>query len=632
MVRAPLKKKLTPDSPELAAAQREWEDQQRNGTDEWKTLEPTEARVLGESKLKIEEGGVLRSIYKLGANDNFVITVKSDLKDVTGFRLEALDDDAYPERGPGGSPNGNFVLTEFKVASIGKDGKSKPVKLRNARADHSQDNFAVANAIDGKDDTGWAILPQVGKPHVAMFEAEKPVGGEGETTLVFTLEFKSRYPQHQIAKLRLSATTVLSPASRWLPPNVTKIIAVAFDERNENQKCELASFYLSVAPMLQPLRDELAATQKQKDELEKSLPTTLVTTAMSKPRTIRILPRGNWLDDTGPVVEPDIPAFLGALDVNGRRANRMDLAKWLVSRDNPLTARVIMNRFWRMYFGHGISKSQEDLGAQGEWPTIPDLLDYLAVEFMDSGWDVKHMVRLIVTSNAYRRASIPTKLQKEKDPENRLYASQSRFRHDAEVVRDNVLAVSGLLVNKIGGPSVKPYQPAGYWDYLNFPKRTWEHDKGASLYRRGLYVWWQRTFLHPSLVAFDAPTREECTAERTRSNIPQQALVLLNDPSYVEAARVFAERMLRNGADTKQRLDFAFDLALSRKPREDEAAVLVALLEKHQAQYQKDQKAAEELIGVGEWPVPRDIDPTELAAWTSVARAILNTHEMVTRN
>jgi hypothetical protein len=575
---------------------------------------------------------VLRSVYKLAANETFVVTVKSDLKDVTGFRLEALDDDEYPARGPGGSPNGNFVLTEFKVATPGKDGKSNPVKLRNARADHSQDGFAVANVIDGKDDTGWAILPHVGKPHVAMFEAEKPVGSDGETTLVFTLEFKSRYPQHQIAKMRLSATAVPNPASRWLPPNVSKIIAIAPAERDEAQKRELAAFYRSIAPMLQPLRDEAAAIQRSKDELEKSLPMTLVTTAMGKPRTVRILPRGNWLDDSGPVVEPAVPAFLGALDVSGRRATRLDLAKWIVARDNPLTARVIVNRFWRMYLGHGISKSQEDFGAQGEWPTNPDLLDWLAAEFMESGWDVKHVVRLIVTSNVYRQTSGPTKVQKEKDPENRLYARQSRFRHDAEVVRDNALAVSGLLVNKIGGPSVKPYQPAGYWDYLNFPKRTWEHDAGAKLYRRGLYVWWQRTFLHPSLVAFDAPTREECTAERTRSNIPQQALVLLNDPSYVEAARVFAERIVRQGGDVKQRLDFAFERALSRKPREDEAAVLVALLEKHRAQYGQDRKAALELISVGEWAVAKDVDAAELAAWTSVARAILNTHEMVTRN
>jgi hypothetical protein len=630
---AALKEKLNSNPPELAAAQAEWERAQRNGVDEWKTLEPSDAKVQGESKLKIEEGGVLRSVYKLAANETFVITVKTDAKELTGFRLEALDDDAYPERGPGGSPNGNFVLTEFKVAAVGKDVKSKPVKLRNARADHSQDNFGVANAIDGKDDTGWAILPHVGKPHVAMFEAEKAVGAEGETTtVVFTLEFKSRYPQHQIGKMRFSATTVPNPASRWLPGNVAKIVAIAAEQRDEKQSQELAAFYRSIAPMLQPIRDELAAVQRQKDELEKSLPTTLVTTAMATPRTVRILPRGNWLDDSGPVVDPAIPGFLGALDVTGRRANRMDLAKWLASRENPLTARVMMNRFWRMYFGHGISKSQEDFGAQGEWPTNPDLLDWLAAEFMESGWDVKHMVRLIVTSNAYRRTSRPTKEQKEKDPENRLYARQSRFRHDAEVVRDNVLAVTGLLVNRIGGPSVKPYQPAGYWDYLNFPKRTWEHDKGDPLYRRGLYVWWQRTFLHPSLVAFDAPTREECTAERARSNIPQQALVLLNDPSYVEAARVFAECILRNGADTRRRLDFAFERALSRKPREDEAAVLVALLEKHQAQYRQDQKAAEELISVGEWPVPRDIDATELAAWTSVARAVLNTHEMVTRN
>jgi mono/diheme cytochrome c family protein len=327
---AALRDKLNVESPELAAEQARWEAEQVRGAEEWQTLQPQDAKVLGESKLKQEEGGVLRSVYKLAANETFVITVKSDLKDIAGFRLEALDDDEYPARGPGGSPNGNFVMTEFKVATVGKDGKSAPVKLRNPRADYSQDGFNVAGLIDGKDDTGWAILPQVGKPHMAMFEVEKPLAGDGgETTIVFTLEFKSRYPQHQIAKLRLSATTTPNPASRWLPTSLQKIIATAPEQRDDRQKKELAAFYRSVAPMLQPIREELAATQKRKDELEKSLPTTLVTTAMAKPRTVRILQRGNWLDDSGPEVESAIPEFLGKLDVNGRRANRMDLAKSL---------------------------------------------------------------------------------------------------------------------------------------------------------------------------------------------------------------------------------------------------------------------------------------------------------------
>jgi len=221
----------------------------------------------------------------------------------------------------------------------------------------------------------------------------------------------------------------------------------------------------------------------------------------------------------------------------------------------------------------------------------------------------------------------------ERDPDNRLLARQSRFRLDAELVRDNALCIAGLLVPKIGGPSVKPYQPEGYWENLNFPTRTWVADTGEAQYRRGLYTWWQRSFLHPSLLAFDAPSREECAADRTRSNIPQQALVLLNDPTYVEAARVFAARILtEGGADTPARLTWAWRQALQRAPREDEVRVVADLLEKHQAQYAEDAQASAAILEVGLAPAPPDVDPAELAAWTSVARVILNLHETVTRS
>jgi hypothetical protein len=315
------------------------------------------------------------------------------------------------------------------------------------------------------------------------------------------------------------------------------------------------------------------------------------------------------------------------------RLTRLDLANWLVSRDNPLTARVFANRLWMLYFGQGISKSLDDFGNQGEWPTHPELLDWLATEFVGRGWDVKHMVRLLVTSGTYRQTSLTPPDLKERDPFNRLLARQARFRLDAEMVRDNALAVSGLLVGKIGGPSVKPYQPAGYWFALNFPVREWQNDSGEGLYRRGLYTWWQRSFLQPSLLAFDAPTREECTVERTRSNVPQQALALLNDPTYVEAARALAERIMREGgAAPAERFAWAFNTVLSRPPGAEEAKVLTDLLAKHAARYAADKDAAKKLIATGARPAPTDIDAAELAAWTSVARTMLNLHETITRS
>jgi hypothetical protein len=298
-----------------------------------------------------------------------------------------------------------------------------------------------------------------------------------------------------------------------------------------------------------------------------------------------------------------------------------------------LTARVFVNRLWYLYFGVGLAKSLDDFGGQGEPPVHPELLDNLAVEFVESGWDVKHLVRLIVTSRAYRQSSVETPALRERDPENRLYARQSRFRLPAEMVRDNVLAVSGLLVLDVGGPSAKPYQPAGYYRHLNFPKREYAADKDARQWRRGVYTHWQRQYLHPMLRAFDAPTREECTAQRPRSNTPLAALVLLNDPTFLEAARAFATRGLEAGgmADA-ERIGWLFREATSRRPDDLEQGVLTKLLEKNRTRYKADPKAADELVKAGLAPAPKGADVPELAAWTAVCRALLNLNETMSRD
>ena len=308
-----------------------------------------------------------------------------------------------------------------------------------------------------------------------------------------------------------------------VPADVRAALEVPAAERSQEQSQRIAVHYRSIAPALASVRKELATAEKEKADLEKSLGRCVVAKA-GNPRTVRIYPRGNWLDDSGPAVEPAIPSYFGTLETKGR-ATRLDLARWLVRKDNPLTARVFVNRLWKLFFGTGISQRLDDLGAMGDPPVHPELLDWLAVEFVESGWNVKHMVRLLLVSRAYQQSSVASPELLERDPFNRLVARQSRWRLDAEMVRDNALSVSGLLSPEIGGKSVKPYQPAGYWEHLNFPKRKWKADDGMKLYRRGMYTWWQRSFLHPSLMAFDAPNREECTAERPRSNIPQQALV-----------------------------------------------------------------------------------------------------------
>lgn len=417
-----------------------------------------------------------------------------------------------------------------------------------------------------------------------------------------------------------------------LPPNVVAILNTAAGKRNDAQLAGLAKYYRSIAPRLKPIRDAIAKLDAAKKAYQAGLPKTLMTVAAA-PMPIRLLNRGDWMDDSGPLMQPAIPEFLGNLNVEGRRANRLDLAKWIVDRKNPLTARTFVNRLWKLYFGHGLATPLDDLGRQGTLPTHPALLDWLAVEFMESGWDVQHMIRLLVTSNAYQQTSTVRPELKKVDPYNQLYGRQSRFRLDAEIVRDNALAVSRLLVTDIGGSSVFPYQPGGYWRHMNFPARTWPTSKGSSLYRRSLYTHWQRMFLHPSMIAFDAPSREECTVERPRSNIPQQALVLLNDPTYVEAARAFAERIASEGGGTvEEKLNWAYLQVLSRDITTRETTVLKPIYEKHLATWQKDEAAAKAFLGVGARPMPAGTNTAELAAWTSVSRVILNLHETITRS
>jgi hypothetical protein len=379
-------------------------------------------------------------------------------------------------------------------------------------------------------------------------------------------------------------------------------------------------------------RDDLVRLKRQRLKLEAQFEPTMVTQAV-EPRETRILPRGNWMDESGAVVQPHAPHFLRQIDAEGRRANRLDLARWLVARDQPLTGRVVVNRLWARYFGIGLSKSLLDLGSQGEWPANQELLDWLAVEFMESGWDIKHLVRLMVTSSAYRQSSAVRDDLEKLDPENRLVARQSRFRLDAEQIRDNALLASGLLVNQVGGGVSRPYQPAGYYAALNFPVREYEPSADQSQFRRSLYVHWQRQYLHPWLLAFDAPTREECTAGRIISNTPSAALVLLNDPSFVETARALAARALRSESKSDEaRIRWAWRTATGRQPQSEEVAMLGSLLDKHRVHYREHQDEAAKLIAIGISPVDESLDAGELAAWTSVSRTLLNLNETISRN
>ncbi len=418
-----------------------------------------------------------------------------------------------------------------------------------------------------------------------------------------------------------------------LPGGVLTALKVDGAKRTAAHKVAIATYYRGVAPELASIRQQIAGKKAEKAAAVNANPTSLVSVSMAKPRMVRILPRGNWLDDSGPEMKPAVPDYLKLTDIKDRRANRLDLADWIVNTKNPLPARVMANRFWKLLFGDGLVTTLDDFGSQGTMPSHPELIDWLAIEFMESGWDIKHMIRLMATSGTYRQASVTDAATMESDPYNQWLARQGRWRLEAEMVRDNALSVSGLLVKTIGGASVKPYQPTGYWAHLNFPKRKWSASAGEGLYRRGLYTYWCRTFLHPSLSAFDAPSRERCTVKRVRSNTPQQALVLLNDPTYVEAARILAERMVTEGGkDAKGRITYAYQQALHRNPQPNELDLLTKIAARHLKQYQGDTGAAEALLKIGSKPANPKQDKAELAAWTSIARIVLNLHETITRN
>ena len=378
-----------------------------------------------------------------------------------------------------------------------------------------------------------------------------------------------------------------------------------------------------------------AAAKKARDDYENSLTHCLVTVTTKNLRTVRILPRGDWQNTSGETVLPATPAYLPGFITSTpeKRLTRHDLAQWLVAKQNPLTARVVVNRLWKLFYGGGLVKSLDDLGTQSEVPAHQPLLDWLACEFMESGWDLRHMIRLMVASETYARSSVATPEMLTRDPQNREFARGSRWRLDAEFVRDNALAVSGLLVQRTGGPSVKPYQPPGYWENLNFPVREWQSSADENIWRRGLYTWWQRSYVHPAMLAFDAPTREECAPDRTRSNIPQQALVLLNDTQFVEAARVFAARIIKDGGpDDASRLKWAWLEATQREPSASEVTTLAELLGKHRAAFHLRPDAAAAALKQGIAKTAEGVANDELAAWLSVARVILNLHETITRS
>ncbi len=536
---------------------------------------------------------------------------------IAGFRLLLLDENRKPlwQESPPEVPKPSSTFSPTGVVSVA---------LTTASADYSQPSFDVASAI-GKGsltDTGWAVGGSLGKNHEAVFLPSTPVKVAANTRLSLTLTQNFKMASHLLGRFRVSISD--NPAMRTralVPADILALVDVPVANRTPEQMEKLADYYRGVAPALQPIREQIAQAEKSRPPVP-NVPV-MLELEEGKRRTTAIMIKGNFLSK-GEVVEPALPAALHALP-KGEAANRLGMARWIVSRDNPLTSRVAVNRLWSQLFGVGIVETEEDFGIQGELPTHPELLDWMAVEFMDKGWDMKGMLKTLMLSKTYMQSSHVTPESLEKDPRNRLLSRGPRFRLEAEMVRDQALSLAGLLSKKMYGPSVFPPQPDGLWQAAFNGERTWSTSPGEDKYRRGVYVFWRRTIPYPSMTTFDAPSREICSMRRIRTNTPLQAFVTMNDPVYVEAAQGLARRILKEGgADAKSQAAFALSLCLSRPATPQQIETVVGLLESEKGHYKADPAAAKKMATEFAGALPEGMNEVEAAAWTVVSNILLN--------
>ncbi|MDB4506281.1 DUF1549 and DUF1553 domain-containing protein, partial [bacterium] len=602
--------------------------------DKWSIVVPDKMISKGNAKFTAKED---KSVLLTGPNipnDSYELVINSDAKIISAIRIEALRDASTVNGGAGRGSNGNFVLSEVEVESASPDKPTefKKVAITRAEADYSQANYSVNLAIDGKiDRTGWAVDGNTKiEDRTAIFSFKEPVGFANGTIL--RVRMKHEYGgSHQIARFR---TAVHLSNTAPTPLALSKLLAKPVAKRSENETRELRNWWLlsQGSSEVREAVNQLKQLEARRSQLNSGYPATMVMNELPTPRKTHVLIRGEY-DKLGEEVHSETPQTLPPMPADFSR-NRLGLAKWLVMPEHPLTARVTVNRFWQQFFGTGIVKTAADFGSQGDWPSHPELLDWLAINFVDSGWDIKALLKQIVMSSTYRQSGITTKQALQQDPENRLLSRGPRLRLDAEVIRDSALFASGLLSARVGGPSVFPYHPTGLWQEINNRpgySRTYKQDSGEKLYRRSMYTFWKRTVPPPSMSAFDAPEREYCQISRSRTNTPLQAFVMLHDPQFVEAARHLAERILESNGDDMQKIRYGFQRCNTRPPTDQETAVLLAELNERRKQYISSPEAAKQLLAVGESKIDSSTPLSEFAAWTSVARVMMNLSEFVTK-
>lgn len=647
----------SPRIPELLSA---WEShvRQRSVQSVWKQLDPTVVKSLGGAVIERQTDGSWLATGPNPANDEYRIEIPLTVDRLSGILLEVIPDMTLPAQSLGRGSNGNFVLTGVS-AELQVAGTAQSIGLTKAQADYEQPNY-TADKIqltvlpEGKRATaggGWAIdgnNPEKRLTRRAVFTMEKPASVASQSVLVIRMTHDSQFGDHNVGRFRISVsdadTDQVGLGDGGLPADVQAIFDLKPELRSAAQAEQLQKYFVEQTDNpVRAAQADLAAAQAKLTAFEASLPTTMVMKEQA-PRDAFILTRGEY-DRPTEKVERAVPAFLPPLP-EGSSNDRLGLAQWIVSDTNPLTARVWVNREWERFFGTGLVKTSENFGSQAEFPSHPELLDWLASQFMRptalpavngvpaQAWDMKALQKLILMSATYRQSSRATELALQRDPENRLLSRGPRFRLSAELIRDQALAVSGLLVDKVGGASVRPYMPAGVWDETSKygDLRGYQHDTGESLYRRTMYTIWKRTAAPPTLLLFDATNREVCTIKRSRTNTPLQALALLNEVTYLEAARSLAFRLMKEGgASPNERLSYGFRLTTAREPSTDELQILLEGYHADHAAFAVSPETARQLLTVGELPVPAEVDRVELAAWTVTANVLLNLDEFITR-
>ncbi len=621
-------------TPDWRDRMKTWETAAKSNQPEWTVLplEVDDISTGGQKYLPMGDGSVLAQGYA-PTKHRAKITVNTKVQNITAFRLELLNDPNLPLGGPGRSVKGTGALTEFEVeaqaANAPKDAKPTKVKIVKATADvnlpetpleamfYDKTNKKrvtgpIDFAIDGKDETAWGIDAGPGQrnvPRKAVFNAEKPISNPGGTVLTFYLKQNAGgwnsddNMNHNLGRMRLSITTAPDAVADPLPQNVREIVN-AGGMRTAAQDQAVFSYWRTTVSEWKDANETIAGLWKQHPEGSSQL----TLSARDAMRPTHILTRGDFLKPAAEV-QPGVPSFLNEMPA-GAPANRLSLAKWMVDRKAPTTARTMVNRIWQGYFGVGIVATSEDLGKQCEPPSHQELLDWLAVEFMDRGWSLKSLHRLIVTSATYRQSSKVSDELYANDPYNRLLARGPRFRVEGEIVRDIALAASGLLNDKVGGPSVYPPAPEFLFQPpVSYGPKNWHEEKGADRYRRALYTFRYRSVPYPVLQNFDAPNGDIACVRRSRSNTPLQALTTLNEPLFMEAAKALAERAMKEGGATDgAKLTYAFRRTLARKPTAEESATLLGFLDKQKQRL-----------------------PDTTAAWTALSRVLLNLDETITK-